>query len=214
MKRLKLAGDRAAKAGKSNSVEVIEAERDAFEKDGTPPHSINLDDLSRKRDRARRSLEAAYKKAITDYTKKRDAEAGAIKDELAAFLEESDKLLEKATTAREGSRWEGSLREQVLRDDQIIKQSSSTILLIKKRKGANFTAEFTRQGVQILEFAGTIDSLGQVNWRVDRVVSGASTRNLVAGLVGKGMVKGNKMSLSYRIEGDNQFGEIEMKLKE
>ena len=86
----------------------------------------------------RTPLEAAYKKAITDYTKKMDAEAGAIKDELAAFLEESDKLLEKATAAREGSRWEGSLREEVLRDDQVIKQSSSTILVIKKRKGAEF----------------------------------------------------------------------------
>ena len=88
LERLHATQERATKAGNKRLLDQVESDRLAFEKDGTIPVSIRTSDFIGKRSAARRSLVAAYEKAIADYTKKqRKSEADAVELELRAKQE-------------------------------------------------------------------------------------------------------------------------------
>jgi len=86
LERLTAEEARATKAGKKAAVDQVIADREAFEASGTLPKSLKLTDLQAQRARARLDLTNAYKRAISDFTRKRmRVEADAAEREMAEF---------------------------------------------------------------------------------------------------------------------------------
>ena len=174
LKRLQASYNRAVREGNKKLVDRIEAERLAFEKAGALPESIRTSDLTPRWERARAAMVVSYKKAISDYTKKRmKAEADAVEKELQRFIAAgADDGL------REGTIWRGFGGHTDWPGERYEFE-----LAITERKGNSFKGIETHKGGEIVrEIRGTVDS-GHFRFNFTRVIKGFPIEEPVVGTI-------------------------------
>jgi hypothetical protein len=190
---------KARDRGDRKALDVIEEERAAFAKNGTPPRKVVAPATrayQAERSAARRTLDAAYRATAAAYTKDhRDERADAVERERLRF--EQDVPLD---AFQPGTVWKGTTEVGVynLRGSRESMRTIPATLTVLERDGSSYKARF-EEGRTILEVRGTI-TRGIVRWSTKdvKVIQGAAGFDHTGRLDETSLTLGTERSLTGR----------------
>ena len=171
LKRLVAAEEKATKSGDKTLLDQLEFERKLFQKDGVFPRSLKADDLRARVENVRIAMIAAFRKAISDYTKNRN-KAEADKTEKAML--EFDAKIPSADASAEsfavGSVWKGEVK---IKRSGGSESTHGLIFTVLERAGSTFKARFEIPGAKgplhLKEVRGRVER-GKISWLAKDVV--------------------------------------------
>lgn len=142
LKELDEKEEAARKKGDKKAVDVVKAEREAFDSRGDLPKVVPTANFLRDCKQARTALELAYSAAIKDYVKaKMDDEAGAAEKDLAAFKDVTgDYGASLSAQLVKDTLWKGA-RRVLNAKGKLVEDAFQ--LKVLKRNGKDFTGEIT-----------------------------------------------------------------------
>jgi hypothetical protein len=216
--REKAARDR----GDKKAVDGVKAEREKLKPAGEPPWSMMAAASRGELQKARGQLEAAYQRAVREYTKSsKDAEAAAAEKALDEFKRTASagspfaaKKL-PAGPVKEGAVFEGTFRAgKKLKSGGIGKtgQINDTFtLVVKSLDGESFVGEWAWGKGQVTRVEGTINKKGLVRFQFTKNLKGTSTAidGVATGVIDPKALKGQYLKAS-----DEKIGVFEGKAKE
>ena len=191
---------KARDKGDKKTVDLVKAERQAFEDKGETPKSIPQE-VKAKFTATRNSMEVAYKAAIGGYTtEKKDDDATAIEKEMEEFLK-GNPVSAAQDKFQKGSVWKGT--RHFTKGPQAGKMPEME-LQVTERIGDTFkgTTVIAKENINAVE--GTIKN-GNIEWKVVKVVAGNNS-----GTHSGGTINGEK--IHFELRGENAKSEADVDL--
>ncbi|MBX9579148.1 MAG: hypothetical protein K2X87_02480 [Gemmataceae bacterium] len=189
MKELQVREDQATKAGNDKIVERVETERGVYQKDGVFPTVVSVGGLKDKSEQAHKDLVAAYRAAVTGYTK----------DGMRAEVEQTKKELAEVQTAAADVRLKEMLATGAVlkgRKQNAGAPPNTLELKVSERNGRTFKGEITLGGTRTYVINGEIKD-GKVSF-VSEKKEGDDFKQTF-----KGSINGQQLDLTY--EGQNNI---------
>ena len=191
---------KARDKGDKKTVDLVKAERQAFEDKGELPKSIPQETKA-KFTAAQKSMEVAYKEAIGGYTTgKKDDDATAIEKEMEEFLK-GNPVSAAQDKFQKGSVWKGT--RHFTKGPQEGKMPEME-LQVKERIGDTFKGTTVIAKNNINDVEGTIKD-GKIEWKVVKVVAGA-----LSGTHTGGTITGEK--IHFEVKGEKSEAVIDLTL--